>query len=401
MAQDNNPFTENIVLEYFVGREEQLKQFRADLKGLRGKNPNHQYIAGMHGTGKTYYLAKLAEIARAEGFLAVMTKLTAQSGSRGQVMEIFEAIVAELEKHMENNASGKAVPIGRDWEAGENSKYFKQPRTEELKIDRVRQDFLTLWSFIEKIKIPGCVVCIDEGQRIDGFALSTLKNALQDLNSYLIVLSLRVEYDTEGMIAAGRKKLDLKANDAEGDIGASRFLVTGVPIGPFENDQEVYECINRRLQGNVVQFDDEVIFRIALITKRTPRDIIRLANNVYYDALNRAEPVVNIQRLNDTFRNMYRKEVLDAQTYIANISSAARSVLCCLLDVRQPSNAAAITTRLYPAATPEMLDYLANGIQGELDRLCGSLPYCLRADDRYDIPNSVHAYALGLALGKV
>ena len=50
-----NPFTETKAGKYFVGREEEIDQFKYYLNGLRSGNPNHFYVAGVHGTGKTFF----------------------------------------------------------------------------------------------------------------------------------------------------------------------------------------------------------------------------------------------------------------------------------------------------------------------------------------------------------
>ncbi|HEY3103192.1 MAG TPA: ATP-binding protein [Pyrinomonadaceae bacterium] len=398
MPHEFNPFTEQIVVEYFVGREYKLKQFRGDLSGLRAKMPNHQYIAGLNGTGKTSYLAKLVEIARDDGFLAVMPTLDAQSLSYSHISTIIRSIVAALEEQW-----GEHVPkIVSDWDAGKDSKYFYLPRTDELKSDRVRQDFEKLANLMKEAKIPGAVICIDEGQRIDGRAMSALKNALQQLNSYLVVLSWRLVSDTGGAVAAGRLELDTKAtNEAEGDIGASRFYVTGIPIGPFETDQEAVDCIRRRLLDNVIQFDDEAIVRIGRIAKRLPKTMILIANNLYQSAQKDGVQVVTTELLNQTFRNMYQKEVMEAVTLLDTSPGGVKSALRGLLALRQPANPAAIATHLYPGTKPELLIDSIDGIRSNLDRACGSSSFCIKTQDRYDIPNSIHAYALELTLGIV
>jgi hypothetical protein len=398
MTQDFNPFIEQIVVEYFVGREYKLKQFRGDLSGLKAKMPNHQYIAGVNGTGKTSYLAKLVEIAKGDGFIAVMPTLDAQSLSYGHVTTIMRSVVVGLQEQ-----KGDHVPqIVNDWDSGKDSKYFYHPRAEELKGDRVRQDFEKLAALMKEANIPGAVICIDEGQRIDGRAMSALKNALQHLSSYLVVLSWRLLSDAGGAVAAGRLELDTKAStEAEGDIGASRFYVTGVPLGPFDTDQEAAQCIQRRLVDNTIQFDDEVVARIGRIASRLPKTMVLFANNVYQNAQKDAVQLVRSPLLNQTFRNMYPKEVMAAVTLLDNSPTGVRSALRGLLELRQASKPATIATHLYPGTKPELLSNLVDGIQGNLDRVCNSSSFCVKTQDRYEIPNPVDAYALELALGTV
>jgi hypothetical protein len=252
---------------------------------------------------------------------------------------------------------------------------------------------------MKESRIPGAVVCIDEGQRIDGRAMSAIKNALQHSKSYLIILSLRLVTDEGGADKAGRLILDTKAaSEAEGDIGASRFYVTGVPIGPFDTDQEAAQCIRRRLIYNTIAFDDDVISRIARIAGRIPKNMIRLSNNVYSDAQNDSTQVVNVALLNHTFDRVYRSEVVEAVTVLDSTSAAATSALRGLLELRQPATAAVVTTHLYPSATGDLQTTLTESVQSNLDRLCKVSGFVIRTQDRFGIPGPVHAYALELAL---
>jgi hypothetical protein len=397
MLLDFNPFTEQITVEYFVGREYQLSQFRSDLGGLKAKLPNHQYVAGLHGTGKTSFLAKLADIARENQFLAAIPTLDAESLVWGQLSTILEKIIIELQTLSKNEA------ILSDWRKGKASQYFQHPRTDEVKSDRLRQDFETIEGFMKEAGIPGAVVCIDEGQRINGRTMSALKNSLQYIRGYMIILSLRLITDSPGgAVALGRDLLDTKAsNDAEGDIGASRFYVTGIPIGPFDTEQEAAQCIKRRLVDHVVQFEDEVVNRVVRISGRIPKNIVSLSNSVYNDAKITDSRLVNVAELNQTFRAKYNKETVDAQTLLANATEATRSAVRSLLELRQSATAKAIATHLYPSAKPETIAYLIDGIRGDLERFCSSTSSCLKVEDHYAIFDPVYAYALELALGIV
>src|SRR5215831_19199378 len=132
MSKKFNPFTEQIEIQYFVGREEQLERFKEDLDGLRQKVSNHQYIAGTNGTGKSSYLAKLSDVAKNQGFVPVLTSLDpadipSRDMSRIHVTTIMRAIISQLQAQLGNSA-----PLVADWDSKTNSKYFQTPRTEEL-----------------------------------------------------------------------------------------------------------------------------------------------------------------------------------------------------------------------------------------------------------------------------
>jgi signal recognition particle GTPase len=68
----NTPFNEQTAAgDFFVGREDRIKQFENYLAGLKNKNPNHMYVVGVNGTAKTSYLQKLSDIASKENLLTI------------------------------------------------------------------------------------------------------------------------------------------------------------------------------------------------------------------------------------------------------------------------------------------------------------------------------------------
>lgn len=400
MPKEGNPFIEQTGVEYFVGREELLKQFKNDLKGLKAKLPNHQYVAGLQGTGKTTYLSKLVDLAKAEGFLTAMPSLDQQAPSRGHISKIMRAIVHELQQRLNVNYLD-------DWDAGSKSKYFSHQKSDELDSDRLRQDFQIIERLMKEAGIIGAVICIDEGQRIDGRALSALKNSLQHLKTYLIVLSIRLATDSRGAVAEGRRWLEAKVGaEAEGDIGASRFYVTGVPIGPFDTDDEAALCIKRRLTDNAIQFDEQVINRIGRISRRLPNDIILICNNLYNHAFKCGARVVTSELLNQTFRSMYRNQVEEAMSLLNNATATTKLGLKGLLILRQPATAKEIAVQMQPGADSDLQATIAEAIQLNLDRIHKAFPlssttFLRKVENRFDVPDPVYAYAFELTLGLI
>ena len=101
-----NPFTEASAGPYFVGRESQIQTLSINLNGLKAKNPNHLYVVGLHGAGKTSFLQKAIEIAEEEGFLGVIPILDADRLAKDHISTILRAIVKGLHSHM-----GEGLPI--------------------------------------------------------------------------------------------------------------------------------------------------------------------------------------------------------------------------------------------------------------------------------------------------
>jgi len=396
MTNSFNPFTEQINVEYFVGREHLLQQFRDNLNGLRSRVPNHQFIAGVHGTGKTSLLAKLVELSKSEGFLAVMPILDAEVLSRGHIFTIMRSLISGVELTPGVRVSG----LVSDWDKGKDSVYFQLPKTEDLKSDRLRHDLETVQKLLKEANIPGAVICIDEGQRIDGRALSALKNSLQMLDYYLLSISLRIISDSDGAVVEGRRLLETKAaEEAEGDIGAARFYVTGIPIGPFETNEEAADCIHRRLYDNVIQFDDEVIERIGWVNGRTPKNMISFSSALYNDAKRINISQVDVKVFNQTFRSVHGKKLSEAETFIINSSFDIATALRGLLELGQAADASTIANHLYPGIASDVRETLAEGIQGNLEHVCSTTPFCNKVQDRFEMSGPIDAYSVGLAIG--
>ncbi len=252
-----NPFTETIDGDYFVGREQELAIFEANLQGLRSKRPIHGYVAGIHGTGKTFYLYKISDIARSRNFCAVTSVLDASIPAYDQMTGLLRAIVVAVQSDLLRAGVPSGSGLEADWRFGEGSKLFQHPRHKSLTSDAVRQDLETLAEHARAAGRDGIVVCIDEGQRIEPFALSALKNALQPLGFYMVMLSLRLASDSRGGTVEGRSLLEERASLAEGDIGAARLFVTGISMGPFASDLEVHRFFEKRTANSSIHFSHE------------------------------------------------------------------------------------------------------------------------------------------------
>jgi hypothetical protein len=391
-----NPFTEQVAVRYFVGREDELKNFRTDLSGLREKMPNHQFVAGVNGSGKTWYLAKLVEIAQAEGFVAAMPTLDAQSLARLHIDSVLRAVVAAIAQRV------GGVPLLDDWDKGADSTYFQHPRSSDVQSDRIRHDFEVLSNLLSEAHIVGAVICIDEGQRIDGRAMSALKNALQHVNSFLVVLSVRLVSDNGGAAAAGRLYLETKAvNEAEGDVGAARFYVSGVSLGPFRTDAEVEACIRRRLEGHTINFSDDVVARIARLSGRVPKTIITISNAVYDAAQKERATSADVAVLNSSFLSLNGAQFAAAAALVEGMTQAARMAIGALVQLRAPASASDIAQHLYPTVTPSMRAGLVEAVEAGLSRVSSLGGLCKQTDAKFEISTPVDAYALELALGRL
>jgi hypothetical protein len=262
-----NPFGRNIMGEYFVGREAELRRFQMNLSGLRNHQPNHEYVAGLEGTGKTYYLHKIAEIARSENFVGSVLILDPGVTPHVQIRTILGGIIDGLQQqwHSVRPNEPQRTELKNDWDTGPQTKLFRHPRQDSLIVTDLKQDFLTLDRHVTSYGFDGVVLCLDEGQRIEPLTLSGLKNALEDIGTVQIVLSWRLSSDAGGALEAGRREIRDRATAAEQDQGAARLFGTGTAMGPFATDAEVRTFFTARLSRKTIQFADEVCIRLGAI----------------------------------------------------------------------------------------------------------------------------------------
>lgn len=184
-----NPFHEGAAGKYFVGRDDQLKRFTRALTALRKAEPAHLYVAGVNGRGKTSCLEKLVEMARESGILAVRVALDGGVRAQQQILAMFEKLLREIDEIHEGKAG--APRLIAEWKQSSGSP-FHLPGSERLQNDHLLQDLAYVRDVIAELGFRHLVLCIDEGERIEPYALSALKNALLELKEYLVVLSIRL-----------------------------------------------------------------------------------------------------------------------------------------------------------------------------------------------------------------
>lgn len=396
-----NPFSEttspDFISRYFVGRENYLRRFRRRIEGLKAHTPNHFYIAGVHGTGKTTFLAKLKDLSMGEDCIAVLPTPDEGPDPRKQMSTVLRSIVQALNDAIEKEKGSSNLV--NTWDLGAGQNLFLHPRGDVLETDAVLHDLQILAKMQAEAHAHGIVICIDEGQRLQARVLSALKNTLQHLSSYLVVISLRLDFETDDPVQAGRVMLDQMAQQAEKDHGASRFYVNGISMGPFDGDSEAFNCVEKRLEGNAIQFDQKVIELIARISGRMPRSIIEESSRTYELALAKQVDRVTPQLFKEAFRAHHKAEVLEAANLCAAISDAGKRALTGLLKIGSMAKPETIASFLYPGVGPELLNASATGIKLELDRIIQKTNFVVAANEAFLVSNPVRAYALDLALG--
>lgn len=392
----NNPFSEQTAGKYFVGREEEFKQFQDNLDGLASGIANHAFVAGLHGAGKTSYLDRLATIARDQGFVGVLTNVSPEQEDAVQnVRAILRAIADALEEWPE---ASHDIGTGVDWAKGQDSALFRQVKSDQLEPDQVRRDLTKLWSIASDAGARGIVLCIDEAQWLQPEALSALKTGLEAQTNVVAVISLRLPAAEEGLRKAGRARLEELAMRAGGDIGASRLYTTEIAMGPFANDTEAQRCIDRRLQDNAISFDDPLCKEIIGLAARVPRDIILYSQKVYARADESGCSTAEVALLNEVVREHHAAEVAQAANLVENLAKSAQSLLKALLECDGCATGHELATRIQASADADTLNTIAEGINSQLSGVSTTFPGLLAADGRFQIASRSHLYALRIAL---
>jgi hypothetical protein len=395
-----NPFGEQVVDEYFVGREDEIRIFQENLHGLKAGRQNHILVAGLHGTGKTYYLHKLAGIANTEKCIGVFLELDDTVEAYDQADTILREIIGALQTQTSMPGNPSSDILLGDWNANAQSVRFRVPqRRQEQKLITadVRHDFGVLAEHVRGAGRSGVVVCLDEGQRIHRATLSALKNALNTVKSFLIVLAWRLDSDAKGAVEQGRSELEKRVAD-EGDYGAAALFTTGMAMGPFKTDEEVRSYFEKRLFGNAIRFSAEVSLRLGEIAERKPREMTGIASDLYNRAVRQQVTDVGVGLLNDCFRERFQSQMKSAIDLCADLSESQKDILKAICAFSKPASSLDLVRYVYPTCDERFLPTVAKGAAAELDKLALSSSVLQRNDDKYRTVDNVHRYALKIAL---
>jgi hypothetical protein len=415
-SETSNPFNvEYPAGKFFVGREYQLRQLHELLNSVSLGTPSNLIVIGKGGEGKTSYLEKIVEESRKKDMLAFREPLDVGKPAETNIDTVMRALLREL---------GQCTPekgLEDDWKSGKKSTY-RTPRLNEVRSADLALDFERIYKILSNAGKKGCVICIDEGQRIHPLALSAFKNSLQSVRlGYMIVLSLLNDPDVTGAIGdvdndkAGRNILNDLAGRS-GDPGASRFFQNAAPLGPFDTRKEAEECIKKRLENNIIKFTKPVITLITQIMGRQPREMVRLAHRVYGLAQNPSLAEIGEKNVHDAFLKEYRQLNREVDELRENLSSLPTKIYRELAKSVVGMTAMDITKKMYPTLENEVFARFSTSVQAELDRLCQRsvstsvqteldrrchTKFCKKLDGEvYYIAEPEFAYALKLTLGE-
>ena len=391
-----NPFREGPAGGYFVGREPELARFERALTALKAYQPSHMYVAGTNGRGKTSYLAKLIAMSQDQGIIAVRVALDGGVPALQQITSLVQILIREVDTKIKEAAN--APRLATEWAKGASSS-FNLRAAERLQNDHVLQDLSYIHTAASEQGFEQIVICIDEGERIEPYALSALKNALLSLSSYLVVVSLRLADDLQDPVSAGRLKLEEIAAAADRDIGAARIFAAGVGLGAFSAAQ-AHLCITRRLEDNEISFDDEVVDLIARVAEGLPDRIIKYAHDVYDHVADLNLKVATRDIFKQTFIARHYPEISEASAIKLRSTSTEQKVLGHLSHFNGPATAEDLAKSIYSSVNAEALGPVAEALVNILERFCESA-VCAKTGEHYTISDPVKRYALEISMGSV
>lgn len=392
-----NPFHVQWMERYFVGRQDELRVFNINLQALKQGQQSHLLVAGVHGTGKTFYLNKLVEIAKSNNCIGVLADCP-ESQPLEQASSILLQTIKELQTQITPNGSPPSMELSADFDKKDKSTLFSFPKRDYLAESDLKDDFGFLAKRAKAAGRNGIVICIDEGQRSTRVLLSALKNALSKVEGILIVLSWRLSSDAKGAVAQAREELVRRMVDTEGDkdIGAASFFSSQTAMGPFKTDEEVEAYFRARLTGNTIRFSPEISSHFGEIANKVPRPMTDLAHDVYDAALRENLTDVNLPLLDKCFRDRYTGEVKRAIDLCSDLSPETMTVLKALCqhpDFATPLDLAKDAFSGMPTSVA------VSFVSSQLDKLCQSSSILQKTDDKYSIVDSFSRYALKMALG--
>jgi len=309
-----NPFlADKPAHEYFVGREEELKELRRYLGQARGGKPSNLYIVGGGGDGKTSFLLKAIEEAEQQGLLAVFLTIDGTMTQLGLVSVLIESILEKLARK-----SGDKERL-RDFRRkdGNPSRFFRLPNCTDISTKYLKDDLGTVLEHCKKNGVPAVIFCLDEGQNlriINGQLLAHLRGAIQELGEGFMIVLSSLE--------------DIMPEVSEKYVGVDRFFPNRLTLGPFGSDDEARLCIKRRLEDLPITFSSSTIDLVVRISGRHPREIIDISHHAFNDAIDSSVTVVTDDMVDAVIRTKFRDKVTWLEEQLGKLMPDERDTLC-------------------------------------------------------------------------
>jgi hypothetical protein len=249
------------------------------------------------------------------------------------------------------------------------------------------------------------LICVDDGQAIHPAALSTLRNALQDVgHGYMLLMAMRNDSADLSNLQEGQRMIAEFATTST-DTGLPRlFGLNFLSLGPFDTALEADDCIQKRLKDRPIQFTGSVLSGIGRVTGRIPQAMITLANQVYYLASlpeGTSAGVADDPILRKAFINTQKPLVDIATEFCEQETNTRKQVYRSALGYDAAFTPLQVAKDLLGgrAGTLSEADFVADPVTVALERLV-SAQFCKRSgNDQYQWAEPLRTHALRIAVG--
>ena len=395
-----NPFVEDEgAREYFVGRHDEVRRITQWLADASDGQGISAIVTGLHGTGKTSVLERAAELAEESKF-SVVTSLCSESSTTYQQMcslIVKCAVAADAQPTAAPSLKGEWT----DSSNGPNPK-FLLPTVEYPDPSAFEHDLKRVVDVVgPKTGSTGLVLAVDEAQYLTREFLSILRNVVRALRKtpLLILLAVRVETATHGAAASGREWVRDLVGSSGGDPGLERFLLNQIALGPFDGST-AREALERRLADvpKDLRFPDDVIRSIASVSGGNPRQLVKLAHEVF-ELQRTREKRADQELFERAFRETFPEAIAIAQNSLNGMDDTMKGLLKVLVETRSSLSPKGIGELLYEQkyrSDPEEVTRRASAQLEKLEHQCAGV--VSRGDGTYGMQSELSRLAARLVM---
>jgi hypothetical protein len=386
-----NPFNSAPAGDFFAGRQKELASFRQWLSAINNQ-PQHACVVGRQGEGKTSFLQKAQSEAAAAGIIACRARLDAKRSAEDNLQTIIEKLLDEID-------SAATLQLRKDWKSGKDSS-FRVPKEPGIRSDDLVKD---LQDLTKQVNGKACLICVDDGQAIHPAALSTLRNALQDVSrGYMLLMALRNDSLDLSNLKEGQRMIAEFATTST-DTGLPRlFGLNFLSLGPFDSAAEADDCIQTRLVSNAIKFAPSVVSGIGRVTGRYPQTMMVLANELYSLASTANPPlaIADDAILRQAFINTQRPLIDLATEFSEQETNTRKQVYRSALNQNGTFTTLQVARDLLGghAGSLSETDFAADPVAVALERLV-SAQFCTRSgNDQYQWTDPLRTHALRIVV---
>jgi hypothetical protein len=325
--------------------------------------------------------------------------LDAKRSPEENLHTIIEKLLVEID-------AAANLALRKDWASGERSSFRVPKRAGGIRTDDLVEDLQVLTRHIVSAgKNQGaCLICVDDGQAIHPAALSTLRNALQDIGrGYMLLMAMRNDSTDLSNFQEGQRMIAEFATTST-DTGLPRlFGLNFLSLGPFDSAAEADDCVQKRLKGTPIQFTTSAISGIGRVTGRYPQTMMVLANQIYSlaEGANPTLAVADDTILRQVFINTQRPLIDMATEFCEQETNTRKQVYRSALNYEGTFTPLQVAQSLMGGSvgTLSETDFAADPVAVALDRLVLAQFSKRAGNDQYQWTEPLRTHALRVVVG--